>query len=352
VRPVRLVVGVCVEPDRLRAVGVRGTRVVWGVDATRGGDAPLESTLTAFLGRLPGGRFARPRVTVALGSLYAQTKRLAGLPALGDERVLARTVSEHAARFFLKNGVPLVTTSVRFDGDGRPWGAALQKNVVDAVVRACHGSRVRLRGIVPAVDVAWPDVSALTCLGTDALEFRAAYGAAVNTGALTWRAHPVAEHSVSRWRIACAAGAVVVSLGLAVLAPGLAAHAAERRAVAHLAAISSRSRAAQRVARENDLVTRALGEVGAFDRGRRPVTILMADLARALPEGAALLALHVDSGAASIVALAPRAGALLGQLERVPGLAAPEITGPVTRETAGGHELERATVRFHWSARP
>jgi hypothetical protein len=49
------------------------------------------------------------------------------------------------------------------------------------------------------------------------------------------------------------------------------------------------------------------------------------------------------------VAFTPRAGALLTRLETVPGLAAPEITGPVTRETAGGHEVERVTVRFRWS---
>ena len=344
-----LVIGLAIERDRLRAVGVRGARVVWGVDAPIAAATPLGDALAAFLGRLPLRRFGRPRVTVALGATFAQTKRLAGLPPIGDERVLAKTVGEHAARFFLKNGVPLVTTSVRLDAKGQPWGAALQKDVVDTIVSVCRASRLELAGVVPAIDVAKPEVTALALLGVEALEFAAAYGAAVTPGALTWRARSIADEQAPRWRlttIACAAG---LSLILAMLAPGLGARVAERRSIAHLAMIAASTRAAQRIARDNDLVTRALGEVASFDHGRRPVTILMAALAKALPEGAALLALHVDSAGGSVVAFTPRAGALLTRLETVPGLAAPEITGPVTREIAGGHEVERVTVRFRWS---
>jgi hypothetical protein len=347
-----LVVGLSIERDRLRAVGVRGERVLWGVDTPLGDEVPLGEALAVFLTRLPLGRFSRPRVTVALDAMFAQTKRLAGLPPIGDARLLARTVSEHAARFFLRNGVPLVTTSVRLDAEGRPWAAALQRPVVETIVTACRGSRVRLFGIVPAADVAHPTTEALAALGHDAARFTAAYGAAVTAGALTWRAGPPAEDAAPRWRLTVIASVAALALVCAVLAPGLSALAAEHRAIAHLATIAGPTRAAQRVARENDLVTRALGEVAAFDRTRRPVTMLMAAFAHTLPAGAALLALHVDSAGGSIVALAPRAGALLTSLEHVPGLASPEIVGPVTRETAGGHDVERATVRFRWAGHP
>jgi hypothetical protein len=348
---VSLVVGLAVERDRLRAVGVRGTRVMWGVDAPMSDATPLGTALDAFLGQLPlRRRWGRPRVTVALGATFAQTKRLAGLPPVGDERMLAKTVNEHAARFFLKNGIPLVTTSVRFDAKGQPWAAALQKNVVDTIVSACRASRLELAGIVPAVDVAEPEVAALAPLGGEALEFAAAYGAAVTRGALTWRAGTGAgaEENAPRWRIVTLPCAASVALILAVLAPGFGARVAEHRAIAHLAKIGASTRSAGQVAHDNELVTRALGEVAVFDRGRRPVTMLMAALAKALPEGAALLALHVDSAGGSVVAFAPRAGALLARLETVPGLAAPEITGPVTREVVAAHEVERVTVRFRW----
>jgi hypothetical protein len=349
---VRLVVGLSIESDELHAVGVRGARVLWAVEATRGDEVPLGEALVAFLGALPVGRLGRPRTTVAVGPVYAQTKRLAGLPALGDERVLAKTVSEHAERFFLRDGVPLVTTSVRLDADGRPWAAALRKNVVDTIVTACQTSRLRLVGIVPAVDVGQPKAGGLASLGANARQYATAYGAAVIPGALTWRAHPMAEHGAPRWRVTAAASATIVALGLALLAPGISALMAEHHAVARLAAIAGPSETARRMARDVELVTGALSEVGAFDRGRRPVTVLLADLARALPDGAALLGLHVDSVGGSIVALTPQAAALLTHLERVPGLAAPEITGPVTREIAGGHDLQRVTVRFRWSTRP
>lgn len=343
-----LVVGLAIERDRLRAVGVRGARVLWGVDAPMTDATPLGDALNAFLAKLPLRRFGRPRVTVALGPTFAQTKRLAGLPPIGDERVLAKTVSEHAARFFLKNGVPLVTTSVRRDAAGQPWAAALQKNVVDTIVSACRASRLELLCIVPAVDVAKRDFEALAPLGHEAMEFAAAYGAAVTPGALTWRAGAAVDESAPRWRLATVASVCGLALVLAVLAPGIGARIAEHRAIAHLLGVATSTQAAQRVARDNDLVTRALGEVAGFDRGRRPVTALMAALAKALPDGAAVLAFHVDSAGGSVVALTPRAGALLTRLEMVPGLAAPEITGPVTRETAGGHDVERVTVRFRW----
>jgi hypothetical protein len=349
---VRLIVGVSIESDGLHAVGVRRARVLWAVEARRGDEVPLGEALAAFLGALPVGRFARPRATVAVGPTYAQTKRLAGLPALGDERVLARTVSEHAERFFLRDGVPLVTTSVRLDADGRPWAAALQKDAVDTIVTACQTSRLRLAGIVPAVDVGQPKAGGLASLGANAQQYATAYGAAVIPGALTWRAHPMAVHDAPRWRVTAAASATIGALGLALVAPGVSAHVVEQRAITHLVAVAGPSGTARRMARDIELVTGALSEVGTFDRGRRPATMLLADLARVLPDGAALLALHVDSVGGSIVALTPQAAALLTHLERVPGLAAPEITGPVTREIAGGHDLERVTVRFRWSTRP
>jgi hypothetical protein len=350
-----LVIGLVIERDRLRAVGVRGSRVCWGVDATIPDETSLGDALGLFLGQLPLGQFARPRVTVALSAAFAQTKRLSGLPALGDERVLARTVSEHATRFFLRNGVPLVTTSVRFDAKGQPWAAALQKNVVDTVVGACHGSRLRLFGIVPAIDVAKSDVPALASLGADAAQFAAAYGAAVTAGALTWRAGAaaaIAEHRAPPWRLATLAATAGLTLLIAVLAPGLGARVAEHRAIAHVAMIATSTRAAQLVTHDNELVTRALGTVAVFDRGRRPMTVFMASLAKALPDGAALLALHIDSAGGSVVALTPHASALVTSLDGAPGLAAPEITGPVTGETANGRKVERVTVRFRWGRRP
>lgn len=345
-------IGLAVERHCLRAVGVRGVRVLWGIAACVPDEAPLGEALGAFLQKLPVGRLSRPRVTVALAPAFAQTKRLAGLPPIADERVLARIVSEHAARFFLKNGIPLVTTSVRLDANGRPWAAALQRDVVDAIVSACRSNRLRLFRIVPAVDVVRNDIAALAPLGNEAPAFAVAYGAAVTTGALALRMGSAQAVAAPRWRVATSAGAAGLALVLAVLAPGIGARRAEHQAVAHLSGLAIPMRAAQRIARDNELVARALSDVAAFDRSRRPIVLFLAALAKALPDSAALLAFHTDSAGGSVVAYAPRAGALASRLETVPGIASPEITGPVTRERAGGRLVERVTIRFRWGRGP
>ena len=49
--------------------------------------------------------------------------------------------------------------------------------------------------------------TALTSLGGEAGAFAAAYGAAVMSGALIWKAGSVAEHHVPPWRVATAVSA-------------------------------------------------------------------------------------------------------------------------------------------------
>jgi hypothetical protein len=85
------------------------------------------------------------------------------------------------------------------------------------------------------------------------------------------------------------------------------------------------------------------------------VTLLVNDLARALPTGGALVTLRVDSVGGTLVALAPRAAILIERLEHVPGVTTPTFVGPVTREVAGASEVERVAIHFDWarvSARP
>ena len=90
----------------------------------------------------------------------------------------------------------------------------------------------------------------------------------------------------------------------------------------------------------------ALEEVAAFDRDRQPVTLLLEDLAHALPAGSALVTVRVDSAGGTLVALAPRAAALLERLEHVPFVSTPTFVGPVTREAAANAEVERVAIRF------
>jgi hypothetical protein len=110
----------------------------------------------------------------------------------------------------------------------------------------------------------------------------------------------------------------------------------------------------QVVADESDLarVSGALGEVAAFGSGRRSMTLLLADLAQALPIGSALVSVSTDSAGGTLVALAPRAALLIDKLEHVPAFGTLTIVGPVTREVAAAAEVERVTLRFRWTDAP
>ena len=97
-------------------------------------------------------------------------------------------------------------------------------------------------------------------------------------------------------------------------------------------------------------MSEALAQVATFDASRRSVTLILAQLERALPENAALVTVRLDTAGGTMVILAPRAAAALAALDSVPAVVAPVIIGPVTKEMAGTRELERATIQFRLGA--
>jgi hypothetical protein len=117
-------------------------------------------------------------------------------------------------------------------------------------------------------------------------------------------------------------------------------------AAARLAVMQPQRTAAATAQRELARATTALAEVGRFGQRRASPTRLLADLSRALPPGAAVVVFHADTAGGSVVAVAPRAAAILTALQKMEGVSSPEITGPVTREMMGGVEVERVSVRF------
>jgi hypothetical protein len=383
--------GIAVGADRIRAVALRAGRIVAATEAEVGPGDSLSAALAELLAGVPLPRFPRPRVVVALGPTLAQTRRIAGLPPLEDGKLLAQVVREGAGKFFLRNGVPLVTTGVRVVEPGTVWAAALDERAVRAVEAGCRTAGVRVDRFVPAVAVLgrglsgthllWPDggavaevrlqggelesvrrlsaaqapvseppaaIPALAWLGEHGWRFADAYGAASlpEYERMVHRASGTAAGDVPPWRLAVAGGALAAALAFAAIAPALRAMQAEDRAMGRIAAVQDRRRVASDTERELARVTEALAEAAAFDVGRYSPTLLLADLTAALPAGSAIVAFRADTAGGSVVALAPRAAAVVRPLEKVPGIVAPEIVGPVTREALPGRELERVTVRF------
>lgn len=396
-RPRRLTIGLGIGLTAVRAVAVRSNRIAWALERARA-DEPLERTIGLLLAEAPLPRWARPKTVAAVGPWHAQTKRLAGLPPGSDSARLGGLVRESASRFFLKNGIPLVTTC-RQAQDGAPWGAALEQPVLDAIEQACRARRVKLEAVVPTVAVLgriaddpsvpgrtrWRDGDLLVdltfeagelvmvrragdatdltsdecarsimldALGPDGSRFADALGAARSRPdrVLAWRGRRYSRtRTATGWRLAIAVIATIVA-GMAWLAArGVAAGFAERNAMARLTRLAPLRRDVAFAEREFAKLMVALNEVAAFDGPRYPMSPLLADLARALPDESALVTLRVARDAGNLVALTPRAAVVLTKLETIPGVEAAEIVGPVTREVVAGKVLERVTVRFRVS---
>ena len=399
--PRRLTVGLGVAADRVRAVGVAGDTVRWAIELERSEGEPLGEKLRALLARCPLdssplGCWPRPRVAAAIGPSAVQVKRLTGLPPLEDPAALASLVREGAGRFFLRNGVPLLTTGVRLVEPGTAWAAAFDAPIVEQVERACASAGLRVRIVAPSAialgratngrQISWVDgdvraelafsegkitavrqvamhhglghheveepaspVAALASLGGQALAFADAYGAtrlgrdeplALRPGRASLGGSPSQART---WTAAATLGLTVIA---ALVGPPVAASRATTRARARLQLVGAQLRTARAVERDLGQISGALEEAAAFNATHRSATMLLADITRALPKEAALVAFEIDSATGTLVAITPRASRVTTALEGVRGIASPQIVGPVTRAMAGGGELEQVTVRF------
>jgi hypothetical protein len=198
--------------------------------------------------------------------------------------------------------------------------------------------------------------AALQPLGARAFDFADAYGATRVARDEPLRAPLGGASSTSgltpreaRKRLVLASTAFAIAGILALALPGLVAARSAHQSRAQLASIEKALRRTERAERELVLVSDALGEVAGFDDTRRSATMLLADISHALPKGAALVAFHADTAGGTLVALGQRASLVTTALEKVNGVASPEIVGPVTRERAGTSDVERVTVRFRFA---
>jgi hypothetical protein len=384
-------IGLAVRSDAVSAVAMRRGAIAWVASASLPDASALESVTMELLRNTPRGRWRRVYVVAAIGPTWCQTRRLSGLPPLRDAAVAAALVRENIARFFLRNGAPLLSSTAVPGPDGAWWSAVFDEPVVAAIRSVCEGSGLRLEAVVPTVTilpaligtdrVIWrdgetsvlarfrdgrllechrtrqaPDAppqlpGALTTLGSEAGSYIDAYAAA----SLDDREHvpayvPGAEAKssrVSRWRLVAAATAAGVTAFGALVSPGALALVGAARAEAEAAHLEAAAR--QPLADEADLarVRAALAEFDALARtSARPSTHLLAELARVLPDSAAIVSVRLDSAGGQVVVLASRAATVLARLERLRIVANPRVTGPITRERVDGHDRERVTVSF------
>ena len=394
-------IGLSIASDYVRAVGVRGATVVWAVEAERTSDDDLSAAIVQLLRHATLPRWPRPVVVAAIGPAASQTKRLIGLPVTADVATMRAIIREGTPRFFLRNGIPLVTAGVRMEESGVAWAAAFDLPVVRDIEAACQTLGLRIRLIVPSIvalpraveagRIEWTDgevqseltvadrslvntrrppatsrdsleivatpiaIAALHSLGADSWRFADAYGATQLPDdeplALRSSAGELdtgASRRAVRIAAVCLCLAIVAAIGTPIVARVVRAHRTARQ----LSAIGRRAREAEAAERDLARMSDALAEVATFEASRRSPTLILSQLARALPENAALVTVRIDTAGGTMVILAPRAATALAALDSVKSVVAPEIIGPVTKEMAGTRELERATVQFRFGALP
>lgn len=390
----KTVIGLALGFDSARAVALQGGKIAWIGETALDTAEGMAQRIAELLKSAPRKNLGRPRVVAAIGPAFAQTRIISGLPPLNDVRILSRIISEGTSRFFLRNGTPLLTGSVQCIEPGRVWASAFDEYAVNAVLEGCAASGCRVVGIAPTVAVlgaglrgdrlSWADgpvaaeieledgelvavrrrprnsvgasvepeaCQALAALGDGSCRFADAYGAAVLAPNPPLALRPggnVANSSIPRWRIALAASIAGVALILAMATPGWMASRTARNAEARLADLAEARNAAAVADGQLKLFSSVLDEVARFDRDRRSITFLLAEITRALPEGHALLTLQVDSAGGTIVAVASESMSVMAALQSIRGIASAEVVEPVTAEWVGDRELTRVTVRFLW----
>lgn len=387
-------IGVAVGRGAVRAIAMRNDRIVWAGEAPLPASDDLQRTIAGLLALAPLPRWPRPIVHGAIGPHGAQVKRVVGLPDIVDPESLAAIVREAAGTYFLKNGVALLTTGVRPAGAGAAVAAALDQPYVDAIRAASHTRGLRVGPIAPTaiallgsfVDASfrWNDgsltievtrtghqldalrtrpavpdddatttaatVPALAALGADSLRYADAYGAAVLDARepLAVQSRTDSFFKIAAPRRALALSAAMFAAGVVIvgLSP-LAAKWAGDRALANIAAVRpGRWQVISSSLAQLDRVSTQLTEARAFGDSRTSVGALLGDIARLLPPNSAVLAFDWSDQRGEITVVTDNPSVVLSALRRLPGIAAVELVGSVTRQSVGTQELQRITVRF------
>jgi hypothetical protein len=385
--------GLAIGAGVVRAALVRQGRVVWTETRNVQESDRLADVIAAAVGSAPLRRFPRTPVIAAIGPAAAQVKRLPGVPLRAKQQVVRQLVHSNTSRFFLRNGVPLSATAAYRDGDCW-WGAVIESPAVAAIEEACERSRATLEGCLPTItalasaqgvgdaEIEYPDgpvrahitvrngrwfdvrrVRDITEAPGGPIAIAAprepehAYQDAISAARST-RWSPLFLRAASRrtarhlvWLRALFATSAALSVTAMLLAPGLAASRRLSRDSQLLEELRGTTAAWAPALQQLRRTTSALNEIGRFSEDRRSASLILASIARALPDSTAILNVRIDSVGVTITLLSARAASIVPRLATIPTIVDPRIVGAVSRESVGGRQLQRIAVRFGFRAR-
>ena len=336
--------GILVDAACVSAVAVRRGRIVWAAESHYAEPSELAQVLGALAAERPRG--AR-EASVALAEGVARVKTVEGLPRL-KRRDLVAHVRLNSRRYFLQNGVPLVTDAMPLRQAGALLAGA-PVPLVEAVVAGLAAAGIACRSITPAellptTSVTLPLPEGLSDGARAAFRIASAPPGTLSLMPEQARARQARDRvaSIRRWAAAAAAAIVLCAAGWTVGQWRL-----RTRAEQELEQLKPSLHAALSARRDLEATDHALGLMAAMESGSARRGRFLAELTRALPDSAFVVSLRLDpDGAGSLSGYAPRAAAIVARLERAGLVRRAALEGPVTREVVAGRELERFALRF------
>lgn len=356
-------VAIVVDDSDVTVALVERGRILWFAVAPLGQNAAcdnaseMERVLYTLLDDVPIAGWPRPRANAGVGGPMGRVKHVRGLPPVQKRRDLLAMLRLSSARFVATPN-RVVITGARVLGPGEADVGIIDHAVIDAVTNAVQRAGLRVGRIVPTAGltvVAAPrefhdgfvdDESTADILATRVAKRVAMLGSS-ELLALGWRDNPaIIRRDVSVARVTLAAAMLAIAIVASVAGHVSIARAAierDRMADRRIAAVADTAAAE---ARELGRISRDLATVASFSIRRVSASLILGGITDALPAEAALTMVRMDTAGVDVVTLSPRTAAVTDALGDVPEITNPSIIGPVSRETIGAHELERATIRM------
>lgn len=401
-------IGVAVSRCEIRLVGVNHAGLlVWHRSYSRVREgSSLAELVGKALDERPSTLRGRVRLACVVGPAEAQLRPLHGLPQLRSSAEQFAVVAASVDRFFVNEdaGARMRVSAPVRGRTGELWAAAVHDDVVMQLAEACRAHRVPLMGVAPVAAALGHLVASRSTNPTDHVAHvervedgtrlhvhyddarfpvriwreRATAGLPTLEGDvhLPERVEPcladafaatlmrardpfvIGEHSdavhrarIVRRRTQSWIALAVAGIVAAALIPGslAARHADDARA--KLVSLATGQRQLRRVEADLAASTATLDAVASFEASRRSATLLIAELAMALPDSTAVTTIHADSLSGTLTVLAPHAAGALEAVSALPHVARAQMTGAVMREVSAGTQLERASLRFAFEGR-
>lgn len=341
-------IGIALEGDVAAVIVLEGDEPTWTTMVSlKGCVADSADAIAQALTRSALPRWPHARVNVALGWPHGRVKHVHGVPPVKSSNELRALLEFNRGRFVASRR-PVCVLGAQSAAPGEAIIGVADAETMAALRAALSKAPVRLRLVAPLSVVRSPQEHDAGALPRDLLTDATAVAGLSGRCSLALDARRPAAGQASDvpwWRLAAAGVAFLGAVGGAAAAPTIRSMREMRADSAAARVLAARADSAARDARELAGMRRDLRRVADFSNGRASATLLLNAIAAALPEQAVISTIHVDTLAAELVVLSPRTAEVINALGDVPGLSAPLVIGPVSREVVAGHELDRATVR-------